>query len=79
MDAVVQVLPLAVRGSGSTPSSVNAGDGGQAAALIAPTGHSGGIGDSTGLVVLLVVALAGLGVFARSSRRPAAVRSGGGS
>jgi hypothetical protein len=35
MDAVVQVLPLGVRGAGTTPSLVNAGDGGQAAALTA--------------------------------------------
>lgn len=34
MDAVVQVLPLEVRGAGTMPSLVNAGDGGQAAALI---------------------------------------------
>ena len=43
MDAVVQVLPLAVRGAGTAPNSVNAGDGGQAAGLIAAA-H----GNSTG-------------------------------
>ena len=79
MDAVVQVLPLAVRGSGSTPSSVNAGDGGQAAGLIAAAHDSGGIGDSTGLVVLLVVALTGLGIVAGRRRRAASIPSGGGS
>ncbi len=34
MDAVVQVLPLKSRGSGAMPAKVNAGDGGQASALI---------------------------------------------
>jgi len=34
MDAVVQVLPLQSRGSGSMPAKVNAGGGGQAQALI---------------------------------------------
>lgn len=34
MDAVVQVLPLSSRGSGTAPSKVNAGDGGQAATMI---------------------------------------------
>jgi uncharacterized protein DUF4397 len=35
MDAVVQVLPLSTRGAGTSPSSVDAGDGGQAAELTA--------------------------------------------
>ena len=35
MDAVVQVLPLSARGAGTSPSTVNAGDGGQAAELTA--------------------------------------------
>jgi hypothetical protein len=35
MDAVVQVLPLSTRGAGTSPSTVNAGDGGQAAELTA--------------------------------------------
>jgi hypothetical protein len=74
MDAVVQVLPLAVRGSGTTPSSVNAGDGGQAAGLItAPQGFD----DSRPLAVLLVVALAGVALLVGSRRRPAPARSGG--
>lgn len=34
MDAVVHVLPTGTRGSGATPSGVDAGDGGQAQALI---------------------------------------------
>jgi hypothetical protein len=74
MDAVVQVLPLAVRGSGTTPSSVNAGDGGQAAGLIA-SAH--GSDDSRPLAVLLVVALAGVALLVGSRRRPAPARSGG--
>ena len=76
MDAVVQVLPLAVRGSGTTPSSVNAGDGGQAAGLIAA---ARGSDDSGPLAVLLVVALAGVAVLVGSRRRPVPARSGGGS
>ncbi len=35
MDAVVQVLPLTARGSGTPPALVNAGDGGAGARLIA--------------------------------------------
>ena len=76
MDAVVQVLPLAVRGSGTTPSSVNAGDGGQAAGLIAA---ARGSDDSGPLAVLLVVALAGVAVLVGWRRRPVPARSGGGS
>jgi len=74
MDAVVQVLPLAVRGSGTTPNSVNAGDGGQAAGLIAA---ARGSDDSGPLAVLLVVALAGVAVLVGSRRRPVPARSGG--
>ena len=76
MDAVVQVLPLAVRGSGTAPSSVNAGDGGQAAGLIAA---ARGSDDSGPLAVVLVVALAGVAVLVGSRRRPVPARSGGGS
>ena len=79
MDAVVQVLPLAVRGSGSTPSSVNAGDGGQAAGLVAAAQSSAGTSDTGGLAVLLMVALAGLAVLVGWRRRSAPIRSGGGS
>jgi hypothetical protein len=77
MDAIVQVLPLAVRGSGSTPSSVNAGDGGQAAGLIAAAQGSDRAGD--GLLMfgaLLVVGAAGvLGLRRRWSSRRASVSS----
>lgn len=52
MDAVVQVLPLSARGSGATPSTVNAGDGGQAADLVVAA-H--GSNDRSGLVALGVV------------------------
>ena len=76
MDAVVQVLPLAVRGSGTTPSSVNAGDGGQAAGLIAAARGADGSGP---LAIVLVVALAGLAVVVGRRRRPIPARSGGGS
>ncbi|MEP6649326.1 MAG: DUF4397 domain-containing protein, partial [Lapillicoccus sp.] len=47
MDAVVQVLPLSVRGAGATPSTVNAGDGGQAADLVAA---AQGSSDTGGLL-----------------------------
>lgn len=55
MDAVVQVLPLTSRGSGSTPTKVNAGDGGQARALIqsqdpSSLTFSSGAGSRQGLV-----------------------------
>ena len=54
MDAVVQVLPLGTRGSGATPSNVNAGDGGQAASLASDsfsTHERGWVGFGSLLVV----------------------------
>jgi len=70
MDAVVQVLPLSARGSGATPSTVNAGDGGQAADLVAAA-H--GSSDRSGLVALGVVGVAALLLMAgrRAASRPA--------
>jgi hypothetical protein len=70
MDAVVQVLPLSARGSGATPSTVNAGDGGQAADLVA-TAH--GSSDRSGLVALGVVGVAALLLMA--GRRAASRRA----
>lgn len=68
MDAVVHVLPTGTRGSGADPSAVDAGDGGQAQALIQAheraTGDGPGAGSVLGPVIvgalaagLLVVAL----------------------
>jgi hypothetical protein len=45
MDAVVQDLPVASRGSGSTVSKVDAGDGGQAQALIVAAHQRSGTAD----------------------------------
>ena len=70
MDAVVQVLPLSARGSGAMPSTVNAGDGGQAADLVAAV-H--GSSDRSGLVALGVVGMAALMLMA--GRRPASRRA----
>ena len=70
MDAVVQVLPLSARGSGATPSTVNAGDGGQAADLVAAA-H--GSSDRSGLVALGVVSVAALLLMA--GRRAASRRA----
>jgi hypothetical protein len=72
MDAVVQVLPLSARGSGATPSTVNAGDGGQAADLVAAT-H--GSSDRSGLVALGVVGVAAMLLMA--GRRAASRRASG--
>ncbi|SDP64905.1 protein of unknown function [Pedococcus dokdonensis] len=63
MDAVVQVLPIATRGSGADVSRVDAGSGGQAQALIAA--HRAGVPDSGGqpqwwLPFALAAGLAGL-------------------
>lgn len=69
MDAVVQVLPVATRGSGEVPSRVDAGDGGQAQALIDAHRASAPFGWAvTPLLLGLVVAL-GLGGTARRTRR----------
>jgi hypothetical protein len=70
MDAVVQVLPVATRGSGEVPSRVDAGDGGQAQALI--DAHRAGAGGwpMVPLLVSLAAAL-GLGGAARSRARRA--------
>ena len=70
MDAVVQVLPLSARGSGATPSTVNAGDGGQAADLVAAA-H--GASDGSGLVALGVVGVAA--VLLMGGRRAASRRA----
>jgi hypothetical protein len=79
MDAVVQVLPLSTRGAGTTPSTVNAGDGGQAADLVAAARATTGGPQWWGLGPALAVALAGAGVLLTARRRVAPARSGGGS
>ncbi len=72
MDAVVQVLPVATRGGGEVPSRVEAGDGGQAQALI-DAHRAGGSGRSDALLLLLaaLVAIAGVGGLARGRLRRA--------
>ena len=68
MDAVVQVLPLSTRGAGTTPSTVNAGDGGQAAALVAPATADGRDVVAFGLLAV-VGAIALLALGRRSASR----------
>ena len=68
MDAVVQVLPLSVRGSGAKPSTVNAGDGGQAAALVSATD---GAVDDRDLIAVALLAVVGAAAFLALGRRSA--------
>lgn len=80
MDAIVQVLPLGVRGTGSTPSSVNAGDGGQAAGLVAAAQGSTQGSDQGGDGLVMVAALLVVGTavvlgMRRRWSRPARVSS----
>jgi hypothetical protein len=79
MDAVVQVLPLSVRGAGTTPNAVNAGDGGQAADLIAAAQGGTASALSWSLSLLAAVGLAAIGVLVASRRRLASAPPGGGS
>lgn len=80
MDAVVQVLPLAVRGAGTTPNAVNAGDGGQAAELIAAAqGTTADSAPAWGLALFAALAATGAGALLVSRRRVLAARAGGGS
>ena len=73
MDAVVQVLPLTARGSGIPPASVNAGDGGQAQALIADqSGADTGVG--LGAVPLILAGCLGLALAAFAVLRIRRVR-----
>lgn len=62
MDAVVQVLPVPTRGSGTAPALVDAGDGGQAESLIASQQERGsGSGPTVGVwAILLLLAAASL-------------------
>jgi hypothetical protein len=53
MDAVVQVLPLSARGAGTSPSTVNAGDGGQAADLVGAAHGPDTVGSLAAVSVLL--------------------------
>lgn len=69
MDAVVQVLPLSVRGTGTTPSTVNAGDGGQAAALTAASNGTVDDGDLMALALLAIVGATFLALGRRSASR----------
>jgi hypothetical protein len=68
MDAVVQVLPLSVRGSGTKPSTVNAGDGGQAAALVSA---ADGAIDDRDLIAVALLAVVGAAAFLALGRRSA--------
>ncbi|MEO6412320.1 MAG: DUF4397 domain-containing protein [Pedococcus sp.] len=72
MDAVVQVLPVATRGGGEVPSRVDAGDGGQAKALI-DARRAGAPESAWPMAVLLaaLVAAVGLGGAVRSRARRA--------
>jgi hypothetical protein len=80
MDAVVQVLPLSTRGAGTAPNSVNAGDGGQAAGLVAAAhGNTTGGPQWWSVALASALALTGAGVLLISRRRAATARSGGGS
>lgn len=77
MDAVVQVLPVATRGSGADVSRVDAGTGGQAQALIAA--HRPGTPDPGGqpqwwLPFALAAGLGLLAVGGRFVARPSLVR-----
>ena len=71
MDAVVQVLPIASRGSGSEVSRVDAGNGGQAQALIAAHRSAGsGIRSSPMLAAFAALVLVTLFIAARSGAAP---------
>ncbi len=74
MDAIVQVLPLQPRGSGAQPGRVDAGGGGQAAALSSGAPSAGGVATPTQLWAGLTLAAGSL-LFAAAglwaSRRPA--------
>lgn len=73
MDAVVQLLPLGVRGTGATPSAVNAGDGGQAADLA--TGAQGQ-SDNRELIALGAIVLLGAALLVEALRRERSPRTG---
>lgn len=72
MSAVVQVLPVSTRGSGNHPSAVDAGDGGQAQALI--NSHGTDNGTTTGFRMAALVVLGGatalVAVTVRRRNRP---------
>jgi len=69
MDAIVQVLPLGVRGSGKSPTLIDAGSGGQAAelGLTEPTQRDSGLPPYLGVAALL--AISALVVSRRPARR----------
>lgn len=82
MDAVVQVLPIATRGSGAEVSRVDAGTGGQAQSLIAAhRGEGAGTGGQPGrwlllaLVTGLALLLLGAAARAAAGRRPVRVEA----
>ena len=73
MDAVVQVLPLTARGSGIPPAAVDAGDGGQAQALIADqSGVDPGL--DSGAIGLILAGCLGFAFAAIGIRRIRRVR-----
>lgn len=67
MDAIVQVLPVSTRGSGADPSAVDAGDGGQAEALI--RAHEQGTSGVPGLALGALAILAGTVAVVAAHRR----------
>lgn len=69
MDAIVQVLPLGVRGSGKSPTLIDAGSGGQATerGLTGPTQGGSGLPPYVGVVALLAISTAV--VIRRPARR----------
>jgi len=69
MDAVVQVLPLATRGTGTAPGSVNAGDGGQAVSLMAGTSVSDVLPTDPRALVVVGWMLALVGLLRWPARR----------
>jgi hypothetical protein len=70
MAAVVQVLPVAARGSGSDPTRVDAGDGGQAQGLIDARAAAHAATPTTGLALVLLVLLGSTTALLVRRRRP---------
>lgn len=69
MDAIVQVLPLGVRGSGKSPTLIDAGSGGQAAELGLTEPSQGDSGLLPYLGVAALLAISAVVVSRRPARR----------
>ncbi|WP_109505288.1 DUF4397 domain-containing protein [Nocardioides speluncae] len=69
MDAIVQVLPLGVRGSGKSPTLIDAGSGGQAAELGLTEPSQGDSGLPPYLGVAALLAISAVIVIRRPARR----------